>query len=106
MKPSCMSWRKASGNTDSSSPSPFALTRKALSWLTLYTIDPVGLAVDPGVYGSAAAFNDPFGGNYQFNGLSKATGGRALYGRNDVDAEIGTAIQDGSNFYTLTYRVI
>jgi VWFA-related protein len=72
--------------------------------VTLYTIDPAGLAVDPGVYGSAAAFNDPFGGNYQFNRLSKATGGRALYGRNDVDAEIGTAIQDGSNFYTLTYR--
>ncbi len=53
---------------------------------------------------SAAAFNDPFGGEYQFSKLAKATGGTALYGRNDVDAEIGTAIQDGSSFYTLTYR--
>ena len=26
------------------------------------------------------------------------------YGRNDVDAQIGTAIRDGSSFYTLTYR--
>ncbi|ADW67274.1 VWA domain-containing protein [Granulicella tundricola] len=72
--------------------------------VTLYTIDPAGLQVNPGVYGNAAAFNDPFGGEYQFNKLAKATGGRTLYGRNDVDAEIGSAIQDGSNFYTLTYR--
>ena len=72
--------------------------------VTLYTIDPAGLQVDPGAYGAAAAFNDPFGGNYQFNKLAKATGGRTLYGRNDVDAEIGTAIRDGSSLYTLTYR--
>ena len=72
--------------------------------ITLYTIDPAGLMVDPGAYGSAAASNDPFGGNYQFNKLAKATGGTSLYGRNDVDAEIGTAIQDGASFYTLTYR--
>ena len=26
------------------------------------------------------------------------------YGRNDVDAEIGTAIRDGASFYTLAYR--
>ena len=31
-------------------------------------------------------------------------GGRNLYGRNDVDAEIGTSIRDGASFYTLTYR--
>ena len=72
--------------------------------ITLYTIDPAGLMINPGEYGSAAAFNDPFGGEYQFNKLAKATGGRTLYGRNDVDAEIGTAIQDGANFYTLAYR--
>jgi len=72
--------------------------------VTLYTVDPAGLLVDPGTYGPAAAFNDPFGGNYQFSKLAKATGGRTLYGRNDVDAEIGTAIRDGSSLYTLTYR--
>jgi VWFA-related protein len=74
--------------------------------VTLYTIDPAGLQVNPGDYGAAAAFNDPFGGNYEFNKLAKATGGRTLYGRNDVDAEIGTAIRDGSSFYTLTYRPV
>jgi len=72
--------------------------------VTLYTIDPAGLQVNTSDYGSAAAFDDPFGGNYQFNRLALATGGRTLYGRNDVDAEIGTAIRDGSSFYTLTYR--
>ncbi len=72
--------------------------------ITLYTIDPAGVMVNPGEYGRAAAFNDPFGGNYEFNKLAMATGGRTLYGRNDVNAEIGTAIQDGANFYTLTYR--
>ncbi|WP_263381482.1 VWA domain-containing protein [Granulicella arctica] len=72
--------------------------------VTLYTIDPAGVMVNPGEYGAAAAFDDPFGGNYQFSRLAKATGGRTLYGRNDVDAEIGTAIRDGNSFYTLTYR--
>ncbi len=72
--------------------------------VTLYTIDPAGVMVNPGAYGAAAGLYDPFGGDYQFNRLARATGGRTLYGRNDVDAEIGTAIRDGSSFYTLTYR--
>jgi hypothetical protein len=59
---------------------------------------------DPGKYGQDAADNDPLGGNYQFAALARATGGTALYGRNDVDTEINTAIQDGASFYTLTYR--
>jgi len=71
--------------------------------VTLYTIDPAGVMMDPGVYGGDP-LADPFGGNYQFNRMAKATGGRTLYGRNDVDAEVQTAIQDGANFYTLTYR--
>ena len=71
--------------------------------VTLYSIDPAGLQVN-NTYGSDAEFNDPFGGNYQFNRLAKATGGKALYGRNDVDAEIGTGVRDGASFYTLTYR--
>ena len=71
--------------------------------VTLYTIDPAGIQVT-NTYGSAAEFNDPFGGNYQFSRLALATGGRPLYGRNDVDAEIGRAARDGASFYTLTYR--
>jgi hypothetical protein len=72
--------------------------------VTLYTIDPAGVLSDPGKYGQDAQDNDPLGGNYQFAELARATGGTAIYGRNDVDAEINTAIQDGSSFYTLTYR--
>lgn len=73
--------------------------------VTLYTVDPAGLTVSPGGdYGSAAAFNDPFGGNYQFSKLAVATGGRTFYGRNDVDTEIGTGIREGGSFYSLSYR--
>jgi VWFA-related protein len=72
--------------------------------ITLYTIDPAGVMTNPGEYGGGLFNYDPFGGNYEFNALARATGGRTLYGRNDVNAEIGTAIQDGSSFYTLTYR--
>lgn len=72
--------------------------------ITLTTIDPAGVLIDPGVYGSAAAFNDPFGGNYQFAQLAKATGGRTIYGRNDVDVQIGAAAEEGTNFYTLVYH--
>ena len=72
--------------------------------VTLYTIDPAGLMVNPGEYGEDAALFDPFGGQPDFQMLARATGGRNLYGRNDVDAEIGTSIQDGASFYTLTYR--
>jgi VWFA-related protein len=71
--------------------------------VTLYTVDPAGLQVN-NTYGSAAEFNDPFGGNYQFSSLAKATGGKTMYGRNDVDAEITNAARDGASFYTLTYR--
>jgi VWFA-related protein len=71
--------------------------------ITLSTIDPAGIQVY-NTYGSVAQFNDPFGGNYQFAKLATATGGKALYGRNDVDAEIGTTVRDGESFYTLTYR--
>ena len=72
--------------------------------VTLYTVDPAGLLVDPGVYGEDARLFDPFGGQPDFGGMARATGGRNLYGRNDVDAEIGTSIRDGASFYTLTYR--
>jgi VWFA-related protein len=72
--------------------------------ITLYTVDPAGVMLHPNEYGGGPLANDPFGGNYQFSLLAKATGGAALYGRNDVDAEIDTAIRDGASFYTLTYR--
>ncbi len=72
--------------------------------VTLYTIDPAGVMIDPGAYGMDNALFSPFGGDPDFEALSRATGGRSLHGRNDVDAQIGTSIRDGSSIYTLTYR--
>jgi VWFA-related protein len=73
--------------------------------VTLYAVDPAGLMVDPvEKYGNEAAWLDPFGGNYDFSRLARATGGKSLYGRNNVDAEIGKSADDGVSFYTLTYR--
>lgn len=72
--------------------------------ITLYTIDPAGVTTDGGQYDVGLFKSDPLGGNYQFASIAKATGGAALYGRNDVDAEINTAIQDGAYFYALSYR--
>ncbi len=72
--------------------------------VTLYTIDPAGVMVDPSNYGSDAALFSPFGGDPDFENLAKATGGRSLHGRNDVDAQIGKSIRDGASIYTLTYR--
>jgi VWFA-related protein len=72
--------------------------------ITLYTVDPAGVMVNPEEYGGGRFADDPFGGNYQFDRMARSTGGGSLYGRNDVDAEIGTAIHDGASFYTLTYR--
>jgi len=72
--------------------------------VTLDTIDPAGVMIDAGVYGNAARDFAPFGGDPDFQSLARATGGRNLYGRNDVDAEIGTSIRDGSSFYSMSYR--
>jgi hypothetical protein len=73
--------------------------------VTLYAVDPAGAVVNMAEkYGNEAAMWDPFGGNYDFSRLAQATGGKSLYGRNDVDAEIGNSARDGVNFYTLTYR--
>ncbi len=72
--------------------------------VTLYTIDPAGVMTDPGQYGWAAQTFAPFGGDPDFEKLAIATGGRALHGRNDVDAQIGSAIRNGSELYSLSYR--
>jgi len=46
---------------------------------------------------------DPFGADVDFNQFAPATGGQILYSRNDVDAEIKTTIDEGANYYTLSY---
>lgn len=72
--------------------------------VTLYTIDPSGIAVDVTYSGENAEIReDPFGENVDFNAMAQATGGMALFGRNDLDNLIRQSVTDGNHFYTLTY---
>lgn len=89
--------------------------------VTLYAVDPAGLPAGspllrtygsvPGTPGVPPPPVDLYGrylddttvGHFQFDELARATGGRALHGHNDVDAEIGRSLYEGSNFYTLSY---
>jgi VWFA-related protein len=80
--------------------------------ITLTTIDPTAntsaivdietpedLDVAQGANGA-----DPMAGDdVNFQLLAPGTGGRVYLSRNDVDAEIGTSIRDGDNYYTLSY---
>ncbi|HEY4358560.1 MAG TPA: VWA domain-containing protein [Acidobacteriaceae bacterium] len=83
------------------------------SRMTLYTIDPTALSSQVSVRISDSTPNgevnggvgpDPFAAGVQFTSLAAATGGKAFYSRNDVDAEIGESARDGVNYYTITYR--
>jgi VWFA-related protein len=75
------------------------------SRVTLYTVDPAGLSTAPTATDENGAYvEDPFGGQVDFNAMATATGGKAFYGRNDVDNLIGTSARDGASFYTLAYR--
>jgi VWFA-related protein len=79
--------------------------------ITLTTIDPTAntsAIVDietPEDLDMAEGANgaDPMAGDVNFQLLAPATGGRVYLSRNDVDAEIGTSIRDGDNYYTLSY---
>ena len=75
------------------------------SRVTLYTIDPAGIMVEPPARDGADTYVvDPFGGQVDFDTMAIATGGKALHGRNDVDHMIDESVRDGGNFYTLAYR--
>jgi VWFA-related protein len=83
------------------------------SRITLYSIDPTALSSTVGVKlddGNPMGVDlideaaDPFLDSVNFASLAKATGGKAAYARNDVDAEIAESARDGVNYYTITYR--
>jgi VWFA-related protein len=71
--------------------------------VTLYAIDPAGLSAEQPAQDEDGFEIDPFGGQFDFDTMVTATGGRALYGRNDVDAMIGQSVRDGETFYTVSY---
>jgi VWFA-related protein len=72
--------------------------------ITLYSIDPAGLTINPVNGEDDGTDTDPFGGQIDFDSMVTATGGQSFHGRNDVDHLIGTTVRDGETFYTLSYK--
>ncbi len=58
---------------------------------------------DPGVDGAALP-SSAMQANHSMDALAQATGGRAFYGRNDLDAAIGQALEDAGHVYVLGYE--
>jgi VWFA-related protein len=75
------------------------------SRVTLYALDPQGVnPLPPDRDDMNLEQDNPIGGQWDFDAIAVATGGKALYGRNDVDKMIDESVRDGENFYTLSYR--
>jgi VWFA-related protein len=47
--------------------------------------------------------DDPFAHSFSFMGFAKQTGGDYFFGRNDLNNEIASSIDRGTNFYSLSY---
>lgn len=90
--------------------------------VTVYTIDPRGPAPPGKQYtvlrdsqtqlnqkdSQTPPIETKFGGDVGFvdaslESLARQTGGRALFNRNDVDAEVADSLTDGGSYYTLSY---
>jgi VWFA-related protein len=80
--------------------------------IAIYTVDPRGVFGEElysnnqqfGAYlASLEASSQVAFGDLALQTLAIQTGGRALYGRNDVDQEIADSIGDGDTYYTLSY---
>lgn len=89
-------------------------TDLVLGRITMYTIDPEGLLVTPTEIatvhntgnGDTQLFEkggDPAEGDLAFEALAPATGGRIFRMRNDVAVELKQSVDDGENYYTLSY---
>jgi VWFA-related protein len=62
--------------------------------------------VDAAALGSSASYGQEFGpysGAFNFEKFATASGGHLIRGRNDIDALVQRATQDGSKYYTLSY---
>ena len=86
--------------------------RMLASRVTLYTIDPEGPArtddanpynIDPTQVGTTAGNIGDFGDNMGFYTFAKATGGRVITGRNDIDVQLAQVTREGTEYYTLSY---
>ena len=88
------------------------LTKELLDCrVTLYTIDPASTIVGQGMVSTTDDLADfesrsdgePFADEIKFSTLAPATGGQAFFARNDIDNELKDAVQQGANYYSLTY---
>jgi hypothetical protein len=80
--------------------------------IAIYTVDPRGVFAS-GIFSNNGQFsaylaslqatNQVAFGDLALQTLAVQTGGRALYGRNDVDQQIADSIGDGDTYYTLSY---
>jgi VWFA-related protein len=95
-------------------------TLLAATQIAVYPIDVRGVPYigTDGATRDKEAFN-PYGGSYDeisgqdpellsvhqmMSTLANMTGGRAVFGRNDLDGAIRNTVDAGANFYTLAYR--
>jgi VWFA-related protein len=81
---------------------------------TVYTVDPRGVEVSPatittggylmaGGIPSAIVGPDLTSSELVFEAVAPASGGAILRHRNDIDAAIAAAVNDGGSYYTLSY---
>jgi VWFA-related protein len=88
------------------------LTRELLDVrIALYTIDPAANLLTHGFVSSPEELSEfesrtdgqPFADEIKFSTFAPLTGGQAFYDRNDVDRELHEAVEQGTNYYSLSY---
>jgi VWFA-related protein len=79
--------------------------------ITMYTINPtlnstVTVDVqtpDDLTMSETTSGGEPYSGGVQFSTFAPATGGRSFLSRNDINNEIAEGIDQGNNYYTMSY---
>lgn len=86
--------------------------RMLASHITLYTIDPEGPRGSTSASEVAPAGSPMDGGDnadtatsvrMDLEGIAGATGGRVMFGRNDIEVQVAKMAQEGRDYYTLAY---
>jgi len=81
------------------------------SRVTLFTIDPESQLTNHAIISTTDDLDEfesrsdgqPYKDEIKFSTLAPATGGTALFSRNDIDAELAQGVEQGSHYYTLVY---
>lgn len=86
--------------------------------VTIYTVDPRGVpeasslstlsSASPSAFNATyfqifSQTNNPAFGDLALQHFARETGGRSLWGHNNIDAEVAGSIAEGTNYYTLSY---